>query len=207
MATTGRTDAATIENGVDLDALETFVEHAAEHPDEAMSEWSATGFGQRVPGQTLVKVGSFTAGGQVIDRENREYTLSLGVPEEVGEALGFLGATDRMKSTEAALAALAGCITGTITLGASAAGIELDEARTTVTVPYDPRVPLGIRGVDAADTIYGDLRIDVDVEGEALGEEEFTRIRAMVRRSPVFNLVTRPNGWEMNVESEENGGA
>lgn len=206
MATTDQTEAAAIKNGVDLDALESFVEYAAEHPDEATSEWSATGFGQKMPGQSLVKVGPFTAGGQEIDRENREYTLSLGVPEEVGEALGFLGATDRMKSTEAALAALAGCITGTITLGAIAAGIELDDARTTVTVPYDPRVPLGVRGVDAADTIYGDLRIDIDVEGEALGEEEFTRIGEMGRQSPVYNLIARPNRCEMNIESQENGG-
>lgn len=207
MPTTNQRAAATTKGGVDLDALESFVEYAAEHPEEVLSEWSATAFGQKMPGQTLAKVGAFTAGGQKIDRENREYTLSLGVPEEVGAALGFLGATDRMKSTEAALAALAGCITGTITLGAIAAGIELDDARATVTVPYDPRVPLGVYGVDAADTIYGDLRIDIDLEGEALGEEEFQRIGEMVRQSPVYNLVTRPNGCEMNVGSQENGGA
>lgn len=93
MAATKQAEETVAERGVDLEVLGAFGERTAERPDEAVSERSATGVGQRTAGQTLAKAGSFATGGREIDRENREYTLSLRGPEEVGAVLGFAGPT------------------------------------------------------------------------------------------------------------------
>ncbi len=200
MATTDQTVESTVKRGIDLEALGAFVEYAAGHPDESSSEWQAVGFSQNKAGHSLARVNSFTAGGELINRDNREYTLSFGMPEEMGDALGFVGSTDRMKSTEAALAALAGCISGTISVGAVASGIELDNVQTRVSVEYDPSVLLGIDDVDEADTTFGDLRIAVEVDGESVDEDDLAAIEELVQRSPVYTLLALANSSDTSVE-------
>lgn len=203
MTATNPTPETTSERGIDLDALGAFVEHVGNHPDEGMSEWSARAAGEATAGLSQATVGPFSAGGQEIDRDDREYTISTGVPREMGEALGFVDPTDRMKATEAALSALAGCITGTITLGTLPAGIELDEVRTTVSVSSDPRVLLGLHDLDRAENTFEDVHIDVEVEGDDLTDESFARIEDLVQRSPVYNLICLSNTCETSVEAAE----
>ena len=175
-------------------AHDEFLAFAAENPDAVQFVLSAVGTDEGRVLHTRSKTQSYSLGGQEFDRIGREYTHHFGGHKEVEDHVGFIDPTDREEAIEVALAALTGCINGSISLSAVQAGVDIDELETTVTVDFDPSVFLGIADIDAADgtpaNMYSDLQIDIRVSGKDLDDETLDQIRAWVNRSPVYNLMT-----------------
>jgi uncharacterized OsmC-like protein len=181
-------------HGIDVAAHEEFLAFASEHPEAIQFVLSAVGTDEGRVLHTRSKTQSYSLGGQEIDRFGREYTQHFGGHKEVEAHVGFVDPTDREEAIEVALAALTGCINGSVSLSAVQAGVDIDELETTVTVDFDPSVFLGLAEPNDADgtptNMYGDLRIDIRVSGENLDDETLDRIRGWVSRSPVYNLLT-----------------
>lgn len=181
-------------HGIDMAAHDEFLAYAEENPEAVQFVLSAVGTDEGRVLHTRSTTQSYSLGGQDIDRVAREYTHHFGGHREVEEAVGFVDPTDREEAIEVALAALTGCINGSISLSAVQAGVAIDELETTVSVEFDPSVFLGLEEVQPADgnrtNMYGDLQIDVRVSGDDLDDEVLEQVREWVGRSPVYNLMT-----------------
>ncbi|WP_435360117.1 OsmC family protein [Haloarchaeobius sp. DFWS5] len=184
-----------VEHGIDLPAHMAFIDWVEDHPAEATVEFKATGTTSTVAGHTESTVGEFVMGDQPKGTD-REHTIEFGLPAELEEAMGFTEVSDHCEAVEAALAGLTACINGTIEYNAIREGIAVEDVTTTVAVPVDTRVLLGIHDVDRADEMLGDLSIEVQVTGTDLTEAEIDRIKTFPQRSPVFNLLTRAHPSE-----------
>lgn len=187
MTTTPPTE--TIKQGVNLEKFEEFVEYATANPEEIQMELSARAPAEGRLFHSLARVDEYTLGGETIDRETREYTLPLGAWKEMEEAAGFIDPTDRMEPIEVALAALAGCLNVAVGVTAVANEIELDDLETTVRLDFDPRVVIMIHDVDQSEETFDDIRVEIEVSGENLSEEEAEILAAGAKRSPVWNLM------------------
>ena len=181
-------------HGIDLAAHEEFLAYAEENPDAVQFVLSAVGTDEGRVLHTRSTTQSYSLGGQEIDRVAREYTHHFGGHREVEEAVGFVDPTDREEAIEVALAALTGCINGSISLSAVQAGVDIDELETTVSVAFDPSVFLGLEEIENAEggrtNMYGDLQIDVKVRGDDFDDEMLDQVQEWVGRSPVYNLMT-----------------
>lgn len=190
----------TVTQGVDLERFHEFIEHATANPDEVQME-----LGARAPYEgrlfhSLASVDEYTLGGEEIKRDTREYTLPLGAWKEVEEAAGFIDPTDRMEPIEVALAALSGCLNVAVGVTALANDIELDDLETTVRVEFDPRVILMIHDLDQAEASFDDIRVEIEVTGEGLSDDDADLLAAGAKRSPVWGLMHFAHDMEPVVE-------
>ncbi|WP_267641552.1 OsmC family protein [Haloarchaeobius amylolyticus] len=184
--------------GIDRAAHDTFVDWVAENPAAATIEFSATGTTEDVAVHTKSTIGEFVMGEEARGHD-REYTIDVGLPAEMEDAMGYVDPVDRCEAIELALAGLTACINGTVQLNAMREGIAVEDVTTTVSVPFDPRVLLGIHDEDRAAEMLGDLDVEVQVTGADLSEADIDRIKSFPRRSPVFNLLTRAHPTEPTV--------
>ena len=194
MSTKTQTQANEPVHGVDMAAHEDFLAYAEDNPEAVQFVLSAVGTDEGRVLHTRSTTQSYSLGGQEYDRVAREYTHHFGGHKEVEEAVGFVDPTDREEAIEVALAALTGCINGSISLSAAQAGVDIDELETTVSVEFDPSVFLGlepVRDADGAPTnMYGDLQIDVQVGGDGIDDDTLDQVREWIGRSPVYNLLS-----------------
>jgi uncharacterized OsmC-like protein len=119
------------------------------------------------------------------------------------DAAGFIDPTDRMEPIEVALAALAGCLNVAVGVTAIANEIELDDLETTVRLDFDPRVILMIHDVDRSEETFEDIRVEIDVSGENLSQEDADILAAGAKRSPVWNLMHLAHEMEPVVNAKE----
>lgn len=201
MATTQPTE--TIKQGVDLRKFHEFVEYATENPEDVQME-----LGARAPYEgrlfhSLAKIDAYTLGGEEIERETREYTLPLGAWREMEEASGFVDPTDRMEPIEVALAALTGCLNVAVGVTALANDIELDDLETTVRLDFDPRVVLMIHDPDQSEETFDDIRVEIEVSGADLSNEDAELLAAGAKRSPVWNLMHLAHEMEPVVDVKQ----
>ncbi|WP_224333696.1 OsmC family protein [Haloprofundus halobius] len=187
----------TVTQGVDVEKLKAFLEFAEANPEDVQFDLEATGVYEGRAIHTKATTGPYTLGGQRIDRTAREYVHHLGGHREVEDAVGFVDPTDRQEVIELALAALSGCINAAVSMSAIAAGIELDTLETSVRIAWDPFVFLHLEEITTEDgdpvDMFGDLEVDIEVDGDGLGEDERSYIEESVGRSAVYNLVTLPH--------------
>lgn len=186
----------TVKQGVDLEQFEEFVQYATDNPDDVQFELGARALYEGRLFHSLAKVDAYTLGGDEIKRETREYTLPLGAWKEVEAATGFIDPTDRMEPIEVALAALTGCLNVAVSVAAVANEIELDDLETTVRLDFDPRVIFMIHDVDQSEDTFDDIRIEIEVSGKGLSEEEADLLVAGAERSPVWNLMRLAHDME-----------
>jgi uncharacterized OsmC-like protein len=187
MTTTEPTE--TVKQGLDLEKFHEFVEYATENPDDVQMELSARAPSEGRLFHSLARVNEYSLGRDTIKRETREYTLPLGAWKEMEEAAGFIDPTDRMEPIEVALAALAGCLNVAVGVTALANEIELDDLETTVRLDFDPRVVLMIHDVDQSEEAFDDIRIEIEISGADLSDEEADLLAAGAKRSPVWSLM------------------
>lgn len=185
-----------VQQGVDLDEFHEFVEYATDNPEEVQFE-----LGARAPYEgrlfhSLAKIDAYSLGGDEIKRETREYMLPMGAWKEVEDVSGFVDPTDRMEPIEVALAALAACVNVAVGVTALANEIELDDLETTVRLDFDPRVILLIHDVDRSDETFDDIRVEIEVSGDGLTDEDAEILAAGARRSPVWNLMRLAHDME-----------
>jgi len=190
------------EHGVDVRDHLDFIEWVADNPEDATVEFRAAGVAEDVANRTTATISDFALGGEDVAGD-REHTLYFGLPPELEDAMGITDPTDRYEAIEGALAALTACINGTVVCNAIREGIDVKDVRTRVGIPTDLRLFLGIHDLDVAEEMYGEPRIEVEVTGENLCDEDKARIAEYPKRSPVYNLVTnvQPNDPVVTVDS------
>lgn len=187
-----------INQGVDLDRLGEFAEHAAEHPDEVQLGLGARSTYEGTCAHSLAQIDSYTLGGETITRETREYTLPYGGWKEVLDAGGWVGATDRMEPIEVALSALASCINVGITINAVANGIDIDHLQTRVRTDFDPGILFSLRDLGEADSVFENLTAEVEIESPDLDKDQ---VDEWARRAPVYTLVSLAQDIELTVST------
>lgn len=185
-----------VRQGIDLEVLEAFAEHAAANPADVQFEFEAVGEYEGRAAHTTTTTGPYTLGGERIDRLARRYTRHYGAHKEVEEALGFVDPTDREEVIEAVLAAMTGCINTAVSASALVRGIELDELTTEVSIAWDPFVFLHLADplTDGLPTPqFRDLRVQIIVAADGLTDEDLEYLQHSVNRSAVYNLITTAN--------------
>lgn len=107
-----------------------------------------------------------------------------------GEPPVLLGDNEGANPVEFLLHALAGCVTTTFVLHASARGIKIDEITTEMAGDIDLQ---GLLGLDASVPAgYESIRMKMDIKADC-SDEALDELLAYVREhSPVCNTVCRP---------------
>ncbi len=186
-----------IQHGVDTKQLGRFVEFAAQNPDDVQLELRARSVYEGTAAHSLAEIKAYQLGDQEIERETREYTIPYGGWREVLEEAGWVGAIDRMEPIEVALSALASCINVGISINALANGVDIESLETHVTADFNPGVLFGLQGVDESNTVFSNVRADIDVSADA----DTRRIEEWAKRAPVFALVSLPQDVELDISS------
>jgi uncharacterized OsmC-like protein len=107
-----------------------------------------------------------------------------------GEPPVLLGHNEDANPVEFLLHALAGCVTTTFVLHASARGIKLRKVATALEGDIDVQ---GLLDLDPSATIgYEAIRIKMCVEADATDEEIDDLIEFAKAHSPVCNTICRP---------------
>jgi uncharacterized OsmC-like protein len=151
---------------------------------EARSIWEGRGLGN------LGKVGPWSMGGQVMEKPTRDFSVQIGSWREVGDALGVIGADDRIEPIEAAMLGLASCVTEAITLTCAAQGVPLKGLEAKAHVDVDPGPITGAREPSDWDTNLKSVRVDVTVKGD-LSAKDRAVVEHGAKRSPVHYMFSR----------------
>ena len=189
----------TVVNGMDLDKLEAFRRGLATDPVNLGLE--VRGVWEGHSGRSMVHIGPYDLGGQHIDRPTRQYTFAYGAWKEVEEAVGFVGATDRLEPVEMALSAVAACLTNSIALNAPRHGIKLEGLEIKVSCDIDQSVLFEVKGPDEHTSCMSKIRSDITVKGD-LTDEQLETIQRLARYSPVHGMIEYANACETNVIKE-----
>ena len=107
-----------------------------------------------------------------------------------GEPPVLLGNNEGANPVEFLLHALAGCVTTTFVLHATARGIRVRELSTQLEGELDLQGLLGLD--DAVSPGYEQIRIKMHVEADCPDEELDALLAYTQRHSPVCNTVCRP---------------
>ena len=107
-----------------------------------------------------------------------------------GEPPVLLGNNEGANPVEFLLHALAGCVTTTTVLHASARGIELESLSTRLVGDIDLQGLLALEDVPAG---YQGIRIEMDIKAKNASDEELDDLLQFAQaHSPVCNTVCRP---------------
>lgn len=179
--------------GIDMAKYHQAVQDIRTNPAHGRVEFRATGESEEMVYHSTARIGPFKAAGQELG-QTRQYVLHLGLPFELqGDVVHPV---DRIEPVELALAGLSDCIIGTIAMHAVVNGINIKHISATVRAPLSLQVLLGIDGLEKRGEIYGEIAIDVEIEGPDLTEKQRIFLSEQTKRSPVFNLVALAH--EMN---------
>jgi uncharacterized OsmC-like protein len=187
-----------VTHGIDVEQFELFAERAANNPEAVQLGLGARSTYEGTCAHSLAKIDSYELGGETIARDTREYTIPYGGWREVLDEAGWVGATDRLEPIEAALSALAACINVGITINAVANGVDVEHLQTRVRTDFDPSVLFSLAGLREADSVYGNLTAEVEIEGEDIDKDQ---IDEWARRAPVYTLVSLAQDVEMTVNT------
>jgi uncharacterized OsmC-like protein len=107
-----------------------------------------------------------------------------------GEPPVLLGHNEGANPVEFLLHALAGCVTTTTVLHATARGIEIESLSTRLVGDIDLRGLLGLADVPPG---YQGIRIEMDIRSKNASEAEIDDLVAFAQaHSPVCNTIARP---------------
>lgn len=107
-----------------------------------------------------------------------------------GEPPALLGHNEGANPVDFLLHALAGCVTTTNVLRATAHGIELESIRTGLTGTIDLQGLLGLADVPSG---YQDIRIEMDIRASNASDDEFDDLVGFAQAHfPVCKTVCRP---------------
>jgi len=176
--------------GIDARQIEAFNKEYRNAPSnftlsiEGQSIWEGHGLGN------LGKIGRWSLGGQVMQKPTRDFSVQIGSWKEVGDALGVIGADDRIEPIEATLVGLASCITEAITLTCARQGVSLEGLEAKSHVDVDPGPITGAGEPADWDKSLKSVRVDVTVRGD-LSDKDRKIIEDGATRSPVHYMFSR----------------
>jgi uncharacterized OsmC-like protein len=180
---------ATVNNGVNTEALLGARDALREAPAAAQFTWKATS--EWVDG--------------TYSRQTIEHFQGLGAEQKHVKAFVLEGdhpevfaSEDRGPTpVETVLAALAGCLTAGVAAVAQNRGIQLKSVKATVEGDHDI---LGILGGDPeVRNGFNDVRVTFDIDADASKEEIAALVAQSQKRSAVFDALTNPTNVTVSV--------
>ena len=181
----------TVRNEVNIDQLYGTLDLLKENPEigafqfRVSNTWKGGAHNQS-------RIKSFYGAGAEDKSRTEEFTIDAGEPEVL------LGHDQGANPAEAALHALAACLTTTLVYVCSARGIELDEVSSELEGDIDVRGALGLD--DSVRNGFEQVRVHFHVKSSAPAEKVQAAIAQMQRRSVVYDIVT--NGVPVTVTAE-----
>jgi uncharacterized OsmC-like protein len=187
--TVTETTTATVDNGVNVEALLGARQHMTDMPELAQFQFRAAAeWAGGVHTRTTVEKFS-GAGGEQSHRQ--AYVLDTDHPE-------LFAATDNgVTPTEMVLVGLAGCLTGGIAAVATHRGVQLRSVKASVEADTDLA---GILGIDAAvRNGFSGIRVAYEIDADASKADVEAIVAQSQKRSAVFDIVTNPTNVVVTV--------
>jgi len=183
------TDAATVDNGVDVAALLGAREAMTATPAAGKFTWKATNRWMRGTHSRTSIDGFFGVGAE--QSHHTTFTLDTDHPE-------IFAATDEgVTPVEMVLAGLAGCLTAGVASVAQHRGVQLRSVTATLSGDMDLAGILGI-DPDVRNGFTG-ITVTYEIDADASREEIEGIVAQSQKRSAVFDVVTNPTNVRVAV--------
>ncbi len=183
------TDAATVDNGVDVAALLGAREAMTGMPAAAKFTWKATNRWMRGTHSRTSIDGFFGVGAD--QSHHTTFTLDTDHPEI------FASADQGVTPVEMVLAGLAGCLTAGVAAVAQNRGVQLRSVTATLHGEMDLA---GILGIDPdVRNGFSGITVSYDIDADATREEIEGIVAQSQKRSAVFDVITNPTNVRVTV--------
>lgn len=184
-----QTQAQTVDNGVNVEALLAAREALSEAPAAAQFTWRANcEWLEGVHNRTTIE-GFFGLG----EEQGRTDTFKIEADHPAQFAATDAGATP----AEIALSALASCLTAGVASVAQNRGIQLHSVKATVEGDMDM---YGILGIDPdVRNGFSAIRVSFDIDADATSDEIEALVAQSQKRSAVFDVFTNPTNVKVSV--------
>jgi uncharacterized OsmC-like protein len=183
MAANVTAPAATELNGLDTTKMAGTVAALKDNPTLAQFEFRARNR-WICGGENRSTIKDFYGAGQEDPSRRQAFEFTNGEPPVL------LGHNEGANPVEFLLHALAGCVTTTTVLHATARGIEIESLSTRLVGDIDLQGLLALADVPAG---YGGIRIEMDIKAKNASDAELDELLAFAQaHSPVCNTVCRP---------------
>ncbi len=184
-----QTDAPTVDNGVNIDAIRGARQALTDAPEAAKFEWRARC--EWVNGTHSRSIVTDFSGLGDQHAHRQAFTIEADHPEV------FASEDNGATPPEIVLAALASCMTAGVATVATNRGVQLRSVTATVKAGMDLQGVLGIDG----DVRNGFDRIDVtyDIDADASRADIEAIVAQSQKRSAVFDIVTNPTTVQVTV--------
>ena len=170
-------------NGIDLSQMAATVAALQANPTLAQFEFRARNR-WIVGGENRSMIKDFYGAGQEDPSRENAFEFTNGEPPVL------LGHNEGANPVEFLLHALAGCVTTTTVLHATARGIEIESLSTRLVGAIDLQGLLGLADVPAG---YQGIRIEMDIRAKNASDAELDDLIGFAQaHSPVCNTVCRP---------------
>ncbi|MEM8686076.1 MAG: OsmC family protein [Pseudomonadota bacterium] len=176
------TNAAGVDNGVDVEALLGAKEALDATPEAAQFKWRASA--EWVNGtHTTTKIDTFFGLGEEQSR-GKTFTVDTDHPEL------FAAEDNAPTPVELVLSGLAGCLTAGVATIAQNRDIQLNSVTATIEGDMDLQ---GILGIDEdVRNGFGTIQVNFKVDAEASDEDIKALVAQSQKRSAVFDIITNP---------------
>ena len=184
-----QTDAPTVDNGVNIDALRGAREALTQAPEAAQFQWRAQC--QWVRGtHSRSTVTDFSGLGA--EHTHRDvYAIEADHPEV------FASEDNGATPPEIVLAALASCLTAGVATVATNRGVQLNSVTATIEGNMDLQGILGIDG-DVRNG-FDSINVTYDIDADASRADIEAIVAQSAKRSAVFDIVTNPTTVNVSV--------
>lgn len=177
-----KTEAITIDNGVNVAALLGAREALTETPEAARFQWRATCDWINGTHSRSSVEGFYGLGAE--QRHRRAFTFDADHPEV------FASEDHGATPVEYVLVGLAGCLTAGVAAVAQNRGIQLHSVKATLEGGMDIQ---GILGMDRdVRNGFDAIRVSFEIDADASHEEIAALVAQSQKRSAVFDIITNP---------------
>ncbi|MEH6823758.1 MAG: OsmC family protein [Motiliproteus sp.] len=182
--------AATVDNGVNVEALLGARQALTDAPEAARFQWRARCDWISGTHSSSTVAGFYGLGDE--QQHRTEFSFDTDHPEVF--ASEDKGATP----VEMVLVGLAGCLTAGIAAVAQNRGIQLHSVRATLEGGMDLQ---GILGIDSdVRNGFDDIQVNFEIDAEASRDEINALVAQSQKRSAVFDIVTNPTNVKVTVK-------
>ncbi len=191
MATSGTTadSAATVDNGVNVQALLDAREALTATPEGAKFEWRATCEWKNGTHSYSTVEGYFGLGEE--QKHKTEFTFDADHPET------FASKDNGAAPIEYVLVGLASCLTAGVAAIAQHRGIQLRSVSATLQGSMDIQ---GILGIDSdIRNGFGDIKVSFKIDADATPDEIKALVAQSQKRSAVYDIVANPTNITVEV--------
>lgn len=184
-----QTDAPTVDNGVNIEALRGARQALTDAPEAARFQWRARC--EWVNGtHSRTTITDFSGLGQ--EHAHRQaYTVDADHPEI------FASEDNGATPPEIVLAALASCLTAGVATVATNRGVQLRSVKATVEAGMDLQGILGIDG-DVRNG-FDTIKVTYDIDADASRADLAAIVAQSQKRSAVFDIVTNPTTVQVDL--------